>query len=189
SDPRRALVDSLMAADNPYFAPAAVNRVWANFFGRGMVEPVDDFRITNPCVNPPLLAALARDFVEHGYDLKQLMRTIMESRLYQLSSTANQYNLADTRYFSRAYRRRLPAEALLDAVDDATAVTDSFVAMPAGSRAVQTWSYKIESHFLDAFGRPNPSSDCPCERDADTSVVQSLHLMNSKALQAKLSNP
>jgi hypothetical protein len=96
SDPRRALVDSLIAADNPYFAPAAVNRVWANFFGRGLVEPVDDFRISNPSVNSPLLTALAQDFAAHGYDLKHLMRTIMASRLYQLSSKPNEHNLADT---------------------------------------------------------------------------------------------
>jgi hypothetical protein len=113
----------------------------------------------------------------------------MESRLYQLSSTPNESNLADTRNFSRAYRRRLPAEVLLDAVDDATGVPERFAAMPVGARALQTWSYKIESHFMDAFSRPNPSSDCPCERDAHMSVVQSLHLMNSKALQAKFGNP
>jgi WD40 repeat protein len=188
TDPRRALVDWLLAPDNPYFARAAVNRVWAGFFGRGLVEPVDDFRITNPCVNPPLLDALADDFVKHRYDLKHLMRTIMESRLYQLSSTPNETNLADTRNFSRAYRRRLPAEVLLDAVNDATGVPDTFGATPAGARATQVWSYKIESQFMDAFNRPNPSSDPPCERDKDLSVVQSLHLMNSKALQAKLSN-
>jgi hypothetical protein len=188
SDPRRALVDSLLAADNPYFASAAVNRVWANFFGRGLVEPVDDFRISNPCVNPPLLAALARDFVEHGYDLKHLMRMIMESRLYQLSSTPNEFNLADTRNFSRAYRRRLPAEVLLDAVNDVTGTSDTLAGMPPGTRAMQAWSYKIESQFMDAFSRPDPSMDPPCERDTHISVVQSLHLMNSKAMQTKLSS-
>jgi WD40 repeat protein len=187
-DPRRALADWLMAPDNPFFARAAVNRIWAVFFGRGLVEPVDDFRISNPCVNPPLLAALAEDFVKHDYDLKHLIRTIMESRLYQLSSTPNEFNLADTRNFSRSYRRRLPAEVLLDAVNDATGVPDRFAAMPIGSRATQAWSYKVGSQFMDAFGRPNPSSDCPCERDTQMSVVQSLHLMNSKSLQSKLSN-
>ncbi|MBL9212030.1 MAG: DUF1549 domain-containing protein [Opitutaceae bacterium] len=188
TDPRRALVESLIAADNPYFAPAAVNRVWAQFFGRGLVEPVDDFRISNPSVNSPLLTALARDFAAHGYDLKHLMRTIMASRLYQLSSTPNEYNLADTRNFSRAYRRRLPAEVLLDAVNDATGGSDTFAGMPPGSRAVQAWSYKIESQFMDAFSRPDPSMDPPCERDTHISVVQSLHLMNSKGLQTKLSS-
>jgi hypothetical protein len=187
-DPRRALVESLITADNPYFAPAAVNRVWANFFGRGLVEPVDDFRISNPGAIPALLTALARDFVAHGYDLKHLIRTIMESRLYQLSSTPNEFNLADTRNFSRAYRRRLPAEVLLDALNDATGASDTFAGMPPGSRAIQAWSYKIESQFMDAFSRPDPSMDPPCERDTHISVVQSLHLMNSRALQTKLSS-
>ncbi len=188
-DPRRALADWLTAPGNPFFARAAVNRVWANFFGRGLVHPVDDFRVSNPCVDPALLDALAADFVAHGHDLKHLIRTILASHLYQLSSTPNETNLADTRNFSRAYRRRLPAEVLHDAVDDATGVPDTFAALPAGGRATQVWSYKIESRFMDAFGRPNSSSDCPCERDMQLSVVQSLHLMNSKNLQSKLSDP
>jgi hypothetical protein len=187
-DPRLALVEWLTGPENPFFARAIVNRVWANFFGRGLVEPVDDFRISNPCVNPPLLDALARDFVQHGCDLKHLMRTILQSRLYQLSSEPNPTNLSDTRNFSRSYRRRLPAEVLLDAVNDVTAVPDTGNAFAPGTRSTQMWSYKIESQFLDAFGRPNSSSDCPCERDLRTSVVQSLHLMNSKNIQAKLAN-
>lgn len=188
TDPRLALADWLTAPENPFFAKAAVNRVWASFFGRGLVEPVDDFRISNPCVNPALLTALAEDFAKHGFDLKHLMRRIMESRLYQLSTVPNASNLADTRNFSRSYRRRLPAEVLLDAVSDVTGVPESFVAMPPGTRAIQTWSYKIDSQFMDAFGRPNPSTDCPCERDLRTSVVQTLHLMHSKGLQSKLSH-
>jgi hypothetical protein len=186
-DPRRILADWLTDAKNPYFARAAVNRVWAAFFGRGFVEPVDDFRISNPAAHETLLNALAADFTAHGYDLKHLMRTIMESQLYQLSSTPNAHNLADTRNFSRSYRRRLPAEVLLDAVSDITGVPEDFNALPSGSRAIQTWSYKVPSHFMDAFGRPNASSDCPCERDTRTSVIQSLHLMNSRGLQSKLS--
>jgi hypothetical protein len=118
--------------------------------------------------------------------MKHVMRTIMQSHVYQLSSTPNETNLADTRNFSRAYRRRLAAEVLLDAVNRVTGVPDQFAALPAGSRAVQAWTYKVESQLLDAFSRPNPSSDPPCERDRQTSVVQALHLMNSKALQSKL---
>ena len=189
ADPRTSLADWLTAPDNPFFAKAAANRVWAAFFGRGLVEPVDDFRISNPCVNPALLTALAEDFVRSRYNLKALMRTLLSSRLYQLSSTPNTSNLTDTRNFSRAYRRRLSAEVMLDAVTDVTGVPDSFAAMPPGTRAMQTWSYKIDSQFLDAFGRPNSSSDCPCERDSHMSVVQSLHMMHSKGLQAKLSSP
>ena len=188
-DPRRHLADWLTAPENPFFAKAAVNRVWGHFFGRGLVHPVDDFRSSNPCVNPALLDALAADFAAHGYDLKHLLRTVMASRTYQLSSVPNATNLGDTRQFSRSYRRRLPAEVLVDAVSDVTGVPETFSAVPPGGRAMQTWSYKIASHFLDAFGRPNSSSDCPCERDAQLSVVQTLHLMNSKILQGKLSDP
>jgi hypothetical protein len=188
SDPRRALADWLIEPSNPFFAKAAVNRVWANFFGRGFVEPVDDFRSSNPASHQPLLNALAEDFARHGYDLKHLMRTIMSSRLYQLSSTPNDFNLKDTKSFSRSYRRRLPAEVLLDAIADVTGVPEDFEGCPPGTRASQTWTYKIDSHFMDAFGRPNPSTDCPCERDLRTSVVQSLHMMNSRGLQAKLSH-
>jgi mono/diheme cytochrome c family protein len=185
-DPRVELADWLVNPRNPFFARAAVNRVWAVFFGRGFVEPVDDFRVSNPIVNEPLLNALADEFVADGYDLKKLMRTIMQSRLYQFNSSPNEYNLTDTKNFSRSYRRRLPAEVLLDAVNDVTGATDQFNGCPPDTRAIQTWSYKVSSQFLEAFSRPNPSTDPPCERELKTSVVQSLHMMNSKALQEKL---
>jgi mono/diheme cytochrome c family protein len=187
-DPRRALADWLINPGNPFFARAAVNRLWANFFGRGFVEPVDDFRSSNPVANEPLLKALAEDFARNGYDFKRLVRTIMASRLYQLSSVPGEFNVKDRKSFSRSYRRRLPAEVLLDAVVDVTGVPEDFEGCPPHTRALQTWTYKIDSHFLDAFGRPNPSSDCPCERDVRTSVVQSLHMMNSRSLQAKLAH-
>ena len=187
-DPRPALANWLTDPKNPFFARAAVNRVWAAFFGRGFVNPVDDFRVSNPAVNEPLLNMLAADFAQHGYDLKHLMRKIMSSQIYQLSSTPNEFNMADTKNFSRSYRRRLPAEVLLDAVNDVTGVADDYNGCPPGTRASQTWSYKVKSQFMDAFGRPNPSSDCPCDRDARTSVVQSLHMMNSRGLQTKLSS-
>lgn len=189
SDPRLELAGWLTDPENPYFARAAVNRVWGSFFGRGFVEPVDDFRVSNPAVNEPLLNALAADFVAHDYDLKHLMRTMLRSELYQVSSTPNETNLADAKNFSRSLRRRLPAEVMLDAVSDVTGVPEEFEGCPPGTRAVQTWTFKTKSHFLDAFGRPNASSDPPCERDLKTSIVQSLHLMNSQALQAKLANP
>jgi hypothetical protein len=187
-DPRLALAEWLTNPENPYFARAAVNRVWGNYFGRGFVEPVDDFRVSNPAVNEPLLNALAADFSKHGFDLKHVMRRILNSELYQLSSTPNDTNLSDTKNFSRSMRRRLPAEVMLDAVCDVTGLPDSFDGCPPGTRAIQTWTFKTPSHFLDAFGRPNASTDAPCERDLRTSVVQALHLMNSQALQAKLAN-
>ena len=187
-DPRRALADWMTQPDNPHFARAVANRIWAEYFGRGIVDPVDDFRVSNPPSNGPLLDALAAELVRSKFDLKQLMRFIMRSHVYQLSSTPNDTNLADTKNFSRAYRRRLPAEVLLDAVNSAAGVTEKFAGLPAGSRAMQGWTYKMDSEFMDAFNRPNSSSDCPCERDRSTSVVQSLHLMNSKSLQAKLAS-
>src|SRR6185503_2530776 len=115
-DPRPAFAEWLTNPKNPFFAKAAVNRMWASFFGRGFVNPVDDFRVSNPAVNEPLLGALAKEFAEHGYDFKHLMRTILSTRLYQLSSTPNEFTVADTKNFSRSYRRRLPAEVLMDAV-------------------------------------------------------------------------
>ncbi len=187
-DPRRALADWMTDAKNPFFARALANRVWASFFGKGLVDPVDDFRISNPPSNPALLDALAQELVRQKYDLKALMRTILRSHLYQLSATPNEFNRADTRNFSRAYRRRLPAEVLADALADVTGVPDTFAGMPPGSRAMQAWTYKIDSQTMDAFGRPNSSSDCPCERDTRPSIVQSLHLMNSRLLQEKLTS-
>ncbi|HEY2586043.1 MAG TPA: DUF1553 domain-containing protein [Tepidisphaeraceae bacterium] len=188
-DPRAEFADWLTRPENPFFAREIVNRVWGELMGRGIVHPVDDFRASNPPSNERLLDELAKDFVDHGYDLKQLIRTIMRSRVYQLSSTPSDSNLADTRNFSRSYRRRLPAEVLLDAVSDCTGVPDSFDGLPPGSRAMQTWNNKLPSNFLDAFGRPNSSADCPCERDRGTSVVQALHLMNSERLEAKIADP
>lgn len=185
-DPRVQLTDWMASSSNPFFAKAIVNRLWAEFMGRGIVEPVDDFRVSNPPTNPALLDWLAEDFIAHGYDLKHLIRTILSSRAYQLSSEPNESNLADTKNFSRAPRRRLTAEVLLDAIGDLTGVRDSFSGLPPNSRAVMTWNHKLESNFLDAFGRPNASQECPCERERKPSVIQALHLMNSDDLQVKL---
>ena len=187
-DPRIDLADWMTSPKNPYFSRALVNRVWAVFFGKGIVEPVDDFRVSNPASNDPMLQALADDFAAHHFDLKHLLRTILESRLYQLSSVPNESNMADTKNFSRAYRRRLPAEVLFDAVCQVTASRETMAGLVPGARAMEAWTYKIESHFLDAFSRPNSSTDCPCERDRTTSVVQSLHMMNSKGLQTKFTD-
>jgi hypothetical protein len=171
---------------NPYFAQAVVNRTWSSFMGRGIVDPVDDFRASNPPSNGPLLEWLAQDFVKHGYNLKHLMRTIMLSQTYRLSSMPNETNVADLKNYSRSYRRRLPAETLLDAVCAVTEVKETFSGLPPDALAKQTWNHKLESQFMDAFGRPNASSECPCERDAKPSVVQALHLMNSNKLQDML---
>jgi hypothetical protein len=188
TDPRRALADWMTNGENPFFARALANRVWASFFGKGIVDPVDDFRISNPPSNPALLDELAREVVRQRYDLKALMRTIMRSHLYQLSAKPNEFNRGDNQNFSRSYRRRLPAEVLADAVADVTGVPDNYPGLPPGSRAMQAWTYKIDSRTMDAFARPNSSSDCPCERDPRPSILQSLHLMNSRGLQAKLAS-
>ncbi|MBK8040285.1 MAG: DUF1553 domain-containing protein [Verrucomicrobiaceae bacterium] len=185
-DPRAVLADWMTNPKNPHFAHAIVNRVWSSFMGRGIVDPVDDFRASNPPTNPALLDWLAADFVQHGYDLKHLMRTIMRSQIYRLSSLPNETNAADLKNYSRSYRRRLPAETLLDAVCAVTEVKETFSGMPPDALAKQTWNHKLESQFMDAFGRPNASSECPCEREAKPSVVQALHLMNSTKLQDML---
>jgi hypothetical protein len=186
ADPRQALIDWMLQPDNPYFARTIVNRIWAAYFGRGIVHPVDDFRLSNPPANEPLLEWLAADFVAHGYDLQQLMRRIMSSRLYQQQSTPNASNIADTQQFSRSYRRRLPSEVLLDAVCDVTGMPEALEGLPEDGRAVQVWNGKMRSTFLDTFGRPDSSAECPCEREPAPSMVQALHLMNTQNLQSKL---
>ena len=188
-DPRKQLVDWMVRPDNPFFARALVNRIWGEFLGKGIVDPVDDFRASNPPSNPELLDWLAEDFTAHQYDLKHLMRTIMETAAYQRSSLPNSSNLADQRNYAHALRRRLPAEVLLDAVGDLTGSRDTFSGLHPGARAVQTWNHKLTSEFMDAFGRPNASLECPCERERKPTVVQSLHLMNSTAFQTKLTAP
>ena len=188
ADPRRALADWMLDPANPFFARAIANRIWAQFFGKGIVDPVDDFRLSNPASNPALLDALAKELVRAKYDLKALMRIILTSHLYQLSSEPNETNTADTRNFSRFYRRRLAAEMMADAVCDITGVPNRYPGMPDGSRAVQAWTYKIDSRTMDAFGRPNSSSDCPCERNLKPAMSQALHLMNSELLHAKLTS-
>jgi hypothetical protein len=188
ADPRQALAAWITSDDNPFFAQVLVNRVWADLMGRGLVEPVDDLRATNPPTNGPLLAALAADFRAAKYDLKHLLRTICTSHVYSLSSLPGERNAADRQNYSRHYRTRLRAEVLLDAVTDISGVPDSFPAMPGGSRANQIWSTRVESLFLDTFGRPNPNQDPPCERTPDTTVTQTLHLMNAPQLHQRVTS-
>jgi hypothetical protein len=187
-DPRDALAEWITSDQNPYFAEAMSNRVWADLMGRGFVDPVDDLRATNPPSNGPLLKALAADFRSQHYDIKKLIRRIATSHVYGLSSLPNERNTADHRNFSRHYRTRLRAEVLLDTVSTATGVREDFEAMPLGSRAKELWTARIDSLFLDAFGRQDPNQDPPCERTLDTTIVQSLHLMNSNTLARKVAN-
>lgn len=187
-DPRQALADWLTAKENPFFAKSLVNRYWKHFFGRGLVDPEDDMRETNPPSNPALLDALARHFIDSGYDLKALVRTICRSSTYQLSAMPNEHNRDDRQYFSRYYPRRLTAEVLLDAVNTVAQSQDSFDGLPDGTRAVQLPdnSYNGSSYFLTVFGRPDASTSCECERSGDASLAQSLHLLNNKELVEKL---
>lgn len=187
-DPREALARWMTSPDNPYFAQVIVNRIWADLMGRGLVEPVDDLRGTNPPTNGPLLHALAAEFRRQNCDLKQLLRTITNSYVYGLSSIPTERNIADTQNYSRHYRQRLRGETLLDAVCDITQVQESFSGVPGGSRATEIWTHRTGSLFLDSFGRPDPNQDPPCERTADTTVVQMLHLMNSPTLHRKVTS-
>ena len=188
TDPRDVLAQWVTAPENPYFAKVIVNRVWADLMGRGIVDPVDDLRATNPPSNPALLDALARDFRKNKCDLNALIRSICLSHTYGLSTTPNDRNQADLRNYSRHYRQRLRAEVLLDMVSDITGVPEKFDAMPAGSRAIEVWTARSGSVFLDSFGRPDPNQDPPCERTTDTTVVQALHLMNSPNLYKKVTS-
>jgi hypothetical protein len=188
-DRRHAFAKWLTSAENPYFARAAANRIWFHLFGRGIVEPVDDFRGTNPPSIPALLDALAADLVEHGFDRKHLIRTIMTSRVYQLSGEINGSNAGDVKYFSRYVPRRIGAEALLDAVCDATGVPEKFRGFPAGTRAVQLPDGEFPYPFLRVFGRPPRASACECERDNDTSLHMALMLQGGDFIQAKLADP
>ncbi|MCA9148675.1 MAG: DUF1553 domain-containing protein, partial [Planctomycetales bacterium] len=173
--------------DNPFFAKALVNRYWKHCFGRGLVDPEDDMRVTNPASNPELLDALATDFVDHSFDLKYLVRTICTSTTFQLSAEPNEFNKGDKQNYSRYYPRRLDAEILLDAIDQVTAQPTQFPGVPVGTRAVQLPDNGFNSYFLTVFGRPESSSACECERSTDASLAQSLHLLNSKDILGKVS--
>ncbi|SVA40805.1 uncharacterized protein METZ01_LOCUS93659, partial [marine metagenome] len=187
-DPRETLADWLFAPENPFFARAMANRVWGQFFGRGIVHPVDDFRTTNPPTNPELLDALAADFATNGFDLKSLMRRIMNSRLYQISSIPNKTNAQDKGSFSRFYRRRLSAENLHDILVQVCGVGSRYDNLRQDARTAELWTTIMDSPMLESFGLPNPSRNCPVERDDRPSMVQALHLMNSETLQAKLAD-
>jgi hypothetical protein len=187
-DARLALADWMRRYDNPLFAKALVNRYWKHFFNRGLVEPEDDMRETNPPVNPELLEALAQKFVASNYDLKGLIRELTRSQTYQLSAIPNEFNKTDRQSFSRYYPKRLNAEVLFDAVNQVTRATSNFPGLPPGTRAISLPdnSFNASSYFLTVFGRPESSSACECERTQDASLAQALHLLNAKEIQDKL---
>jgi len=187
-DRRRLFAAWLTSPKNPWFAKNLVNRVWAHLLGRGIIDPVDDVRSTNPPSNPELLDALAADFVRNGYDVRQLIRRITASRTYQLSSQTNPTNRRDEQNYSRALFKRLEAEVLLDAVCQVTGVPEKFHGMPSGYRAIQLWDSHVPHKFLKLFGRPVRSSACECERVSAPTVSQVLHVLNSPKIHRKLSH-
>jgi hypothetical protein len=177
----------LTSKDNTQFARTIVNRVWANYFGRGLVQPFDDLRYTNPASNEPLLDAVTADFIRNGYDLKQLMRAIMRSAAYQRSAEPTPLNARDDRFLSRYLTRRLPAEVILDAFSQVTGVPEDFGGYPRGTRAMQLRDTRVGSYFLDVFGRPERVITSSAERMQDPTLPQALHTINGETLNAKLS--
>jgi len=187
-DPRLRLVDWMADKTNPFFAKSLVNRYWKHFFKRGLIEPEDDIRDTNPPTNPELLDALAKHFIDSGFDLKAVVRVIAQSHTYQLSSTPNEYNAVDRQNFSHFYPKRMQAEVMLDSIDQLTGGKTDFADLPAGTRAIALPdnSYTRSSPFLKVFGRPESASVCECERVQSSNLAQSLHLMNAADVKAKL---
>lgn len=198
-DRREALADWMTDPENPYFARAITNRVWANFFGQGLVEPVDDLRASNPASNEPLLAAASDYVVDVGFDLKRLMRTILRSETYQRDSLPLERNRDEQKYLSRYYPRRLMAEVLLDSIDQVLDTDTTFDQIafsgadqqktdfyPAGTRAIELYDSAVDSYFLETFGRNPREITCECERSDEPSMVQVLHLSNGDTLNPKL---
>lgn len=190
TDPRLNLADWMAKADNPFFAKALVNRYWKHFFKRGLIEPEDDIRDSNPPTNPELLAALEKHFIESGFDLKELVRVITESKTYQLSAQPRELNRTDGQNYSHFYPKRLQAEVLLDSIDQLTGVPTTFSNLPPGTRAISLPdnSYNRASPLLVVFGRPENTSVCECERVQGSSLAQSLHMLNSDEIKNKVSH-
>ena len=188
ADPRVQLAEWMTSKENPMFARLVANRLWKQFLGRGLVEPVDDLRSTNPASNEPLLKYLTQQVVEKDFDLKAVARLILDSQTYQLSSRSNESNKRDEQNFSHYLEERLPAEALLDAICDVTGVPENFPGMPKGTRAVHVWDNRFPSYFLDTFGRSLRQSPCECGKSGAPTMSQALHLMNAPEIAAKLSS-
>jgi hypothetical protein len=199
SDRRKALADWLTSPDNPYFARAIANRVWANFFGVGLVEKVDDLRVSNPASNEALLKAAADELAKNKFDLKTLMKSILRSNAYQRTSRALEGNKGDRRFYSRYYPRRMMAEVLHDAIVQVTQAPTKFENIlvpggsrqktdfyPLGTRAIQLYDSSVDNYFLQSFGRNPRRIVCECDRSAEPSIVQVLHLSNGDTLNEKL---
>jgi hypothetical protein len=187
-DRRVELADWMTGAQNPWFAHNVANRMWAHFLGRGLVEPLDDFRLTNPPSNPALLDSLAHHLVENDYNLHALIQLITASAAYQRSVAVNATNREDEDNYSRFLFKRMDAEVLLDAICQVTGVEEKFAGIPEGSRAIQLWDSAVPHYFLKTFGRPVRVTACTCERAVDPTVSQVLHMLNAPGIQEKLSH-
>jgi hypothetical protein len=187
---RDALAQWITSRDNPFFAKAIANRVWSYFYGKGLIDPVDDIRASNPASNPALLDALTKDLMDHNFDLQHLMRTIANSRVYQTSIETNEWNAGDRDNFSHAVPRRLAAEELMDAVSAAAGARASFPEVPEDTAAEQLVDPHIgKEGFLDVFGRPLRESACECERRSDFSLPQALNLVNGATISDAVADP
>ena len=178
ADRREVLADWLASPQNPFFARNLANLVWAHFFGQGIIEPVDDVRVSNPPSNPALLDELSKKFTEYNYDFKKLVRDVCNSRIYQLSTKTNVSNESDTRNFARSHLRRLRAEVMLDVISQATSTKNKFQGLPLGAKAIQIADGRVSNYFLTTFGRAKRETVCSCEVVMEPSLSQALHLLN-----------
>jgi len=186
TDPRPELAAWVISPKNPFFARLVANRIWKHLMGRGLVEPEDDFRETNPPTNPELLDHLAAQLIENDFDLRDLMRKILNSHTFQLSSTPTESNHTDTQAYSHYLVRRLPAEVMLDAICRVTGVPEKYAGHPQGTRAIELWDNQLPSYFLDTFGRSLRESPCECGSSGDPTIAQALHLLNAPEIEKKL---
>ena len=185
-DRREVLAKWITSPENPFFATNVANRIWAHFFGQGIVEPVDDIRVSNPPSNPELFQKLGAKLEEYKYDFKRLVRDIANSNTYQRSSTRNESNVADERNFAHASPRRIPAEQLLDCISQATSAGDKFQGLPLGARAVQIADGRTTNYFLTTFGRASRDTVCACEAKTEPTLSQALHMLNGSTIQGKV---
>jgi hypothetical protein len=184
---RRAVLAKWLASpENPYFARNLANLIWAHFMGKGIIDPVDDVRVSNPPTNPELLDTLAKKFTEYGYDFRKLVRDICASRTYQLSTRPNDTNAQDERNFAKAAIRRVRAEVLLDCISQVTDTKDKFQGLPRGARAVQIADGNTSSYFLTTFGRATRETVCSCEVKTEPNLSQALHLLNGSTVNDKV---
>jgi hypothetical protein len=185
-DRRIVLANWLASPQNPYFAANFANRVWAHFFGPGIIDPVDDVRISNPASNPELLAEMAKRFTATNYDFKQLVRDICRSQTYQRSTARNETNMQDEKNFAHANLRRIKAESLLDCISQVTNTKDKFQGLPVGARAVQIADGNTSTYFLTTFGRATRETVCSCEVKMEPTLSQALHLLNGDTVNNKI---